>query len=105
MKQARFAVLLAVVFTLVLSWSVLANYSAEVDEWLKTVGLDPYAPEMEDWDAVYEKAKAEGKVIIYTSSSRTIQVKDEFEALYPGIEVEVYHLGTTDSINKLHREQ
>jgi iron(III) transport system substrate-binding protein len=67
------------------------TYPQDVDAWLKEVGLGPYAPEVEDWDAIYEKAKQEGRVVIYTSSSRTIQIKDEFEALYPGIEVEVYH--------------
>ncbi|NMB00687.1 MAG: hypothetical protein GX971_04085, partial [Firmicutes bacterium] len=105
MKQTRFVWTLAVILLLTLTLGVSANYPAEVDTWLKEVGLGKYAPETEDWDAVYEKAKQEGRVVIYTSSSRTIQVKDEFEALYPGIEVEVYHLGTTDSINKLQREQ
>jgi len=106
MKQKWFAALLAVSLLITLSLGAFAQaYPQDVDAWLKEVGLGPYAPEVEDWDAIYEKAKQEGRVVIYTSSSRTIQIKDEFEALYPGIEVEVYHLGTTESLNKLHREQ
>ncbi|NLM53862.1 MAG: ABC transporter substrate-binding protein, partial [Firmicutes bacterium] len=106
MRQTWFAALLAVGLLVTLSLGALAQaYPQDVDTWLREVGLGPYAPEAEDWDAIYEKAKQEGRVVIYTSSSRTIQVKDEFEALYPGIEVEVYHLGTTESLNKLHREQ
>ena len=105
MAQRRTALMLVFVLLLALSANVFANYPKEVDDWLRVVGLGPYTPETEDWDAVYQKAKAEGKVTIYTSSSRTIQVKEEFESIYPGIEVEVYHLGTTESITKLHREQ
>lgn len=77
----------------------------EVDEWLRTNQLGPYTPAEIDWDAVYEAAKREGKVVIYTSSSRTISLKDEFERLYPGVTMEVYELGSTGSIEKLFREQ
>ena len=106
MKRTWFAAVLALDVVLTVSVGVFAaDYPQDVDAWLRETGFGPYAPEEEDWDAVYEKAKQEGRVVIYTSSSRTIQIKEEFEALYPGIEVEVYHLGTTESINKLHKEQ
>ena len=77
----------------------------EVDDWLREVQIGPYLPESIDWDAVYEAAKKEGKVVIYTSSSRTISLKEEFESLYPGVTMEVYELGSTGSIEKLFREQ
>lgn len=77
----------------------------DVDEWMKVAALGPYQPDVIDWDSVYEAAKREGKVVIYTSSSRTIGLKDEFESLYPGITLEVYELGSTGSIEKLFREQ
>ena len=106
MNRTWFAAVLALAVVLTVSVGVFAaDYPQDVDAWLRETGFGPYAPEEEDWDAVYEKAKQEGRVVIYTSSSRTIQIKEEFEALYPGIEVEVYHLGTTESINKLHKEQ
>lgn len=81
-----------------------AAVPADVDAWLKANELGPYLPEAIDWDAVYEGAKKEGKVVIYTSSSRTIGLKDEFESLYPGVTLEVYELGSTGSIEKLFRE-
>lgn len=77
----------------------------EVDDWLREVQIGPYLPESIDWDEVYEAAKKEGKVVIYTSSSRTISLKEEFESLYPGVTLEVYELGSTGSIEKLFREQ
>jgi iron(III) transport system substrate-binding protein len=58
------------------------------DAWLKAAGLGPYQPATEDWQAIYEAAKAEGKVVIYSLSSRIYQVVDAFKAAYPGIEVE-----------------
>ena len=58
------------------------------DAWLKATGLGPYQPATEDWQAIYDAAKAEGKVVIYSISSRIYQVVDAFKAAYPGIEVE-----------------
>lgn len=77
----------------------------EVDAWLKQVQIGPYQPSKVDWDQVYQAAKHEGKVVIYTSSSRTISLKGEFESLYPGVTLEVYELGSTGSIEKVEREQ
>ncbi|MGB4007285.1 MAG: ABC transporter substrate-binding protein [Bacillota bacterium] len=78
---------------------------ADVDAWLKQVEIGPYQPAKVDWDKVYQAAKREGKVVIYTSSSRTISLKSEFESLYPGVTMEVYELGTTGAIEKVEREQ
>lgn len=96
----------ALVLTLLLAVTAGANtLPPDVDNWLRTHELGPYQPDEIDWDAVYEAAKKEGKVVIYTSSSRTIGLKEEFESLYPGITMEVYELGSTGSIEKLFREQ
>lgn len=43
----------------------------------------------ESMDELYEKAKAEGSLVIYTISSRTAKVANSFKEAYPGIEVEV----------------
>ncbi|NLJ79946.1 MAG: hypothetical protein GX335_02860, partial [Firmicutes bacterium] len=103
--KRRLLTLVSSVAVLLLFSMVVAAMPAEVDQWLQEVKLGPYAEEEIDWDEIYELAKAEGKVVIYTSSSRTISLQDEFEALYPGVELETYHLGTTGSIDKLYREQ
>jgi iron(III) transport system substrate-binding protein len=78
---------------------------AEVDAWLRSVELGPYTPPRVNWDAVYRAARREGKVVVYTSSSRVPALKREFAARYPGVEFEAYHLGTAGSIDRLEREQ
>ncbi len=75
------------------------------EAWLKAAGLGPYQPAVEDWQAIYEAAKAEGKVVIYSLSSRIYQVVDAFKATYPGIEVEAYDMTDVEQIEKLTREQ
>src|SRR5690625_1378978 len=55
-------------------------------------------------DELYEKAKQEGKVVIYAKGSKFIDVKASFEARYPGITVEPYKISSGDLIEKLRRE-
>ncbi|OPZ63700.1 MAG: hypothetical protein BWY85_01565 [Firmicutes bacterium ADurb.Bin506] len=85
--------------------ALAAALPAEVDAWAKQAQVGPYQPSKVDWNQVYEAAKKEGKVVIYTSSSRTISLKEEFESLYPGVTLEVYELGSTGAIEKVEREQ
>jgi len=59
----------------------------------------------EDWEAIYEAAKGEGKVVIYSLSSRIFDAVESFKAQYPGIEVEASDMLTVDQIEKLTREQ
>ena len=79
-------------------------YASDFDEWLETSQLGPYAPEHEDWDAVYEAAKNEGKVVIYTSTSRIFDAAQSFEKAYPGIAVEAYNLSGVEIYEKIERE-
>ena len=60
---------------------------------------------MEDWDAIYEAAKKEGKVVIYSLSSRIFDAVESFKAQYPGIEVEASDMTGVDQVEKLTREQ
>ena len=46
-----------------------------LDSWLKEAQLGPYLAAQENLDTVLEKAKAEGKVIVYSSTSRTGKLK------------------------------
>ena len=59
----------------------------------------------EDWDAIYAAAKKEGKVVVYSLSSRIFKAADSFKAQYPGIEVEASDMTGVDQIEKLTREQ
>jgi iron(III) transport system substrate-binding protein len=112
MKRRAVSILLALA---ILSLAVLScgkAGSADLEgltdaqvEWAKTAQLGPYAPETQDWAAIEAAAKAEGKVVIYSNSSRWETIKESFEAQYPGITVEGYDISTVDLITKLQTEQ
>lgn len=59
----------------------------------------------EDWDEIYESAKLEGKVVIYSLSSRIFKAVEEFKTMYPGVEVEATDIPTIQQIEKIKREQ
>jgi iron(III) transport system substrate-binding protein len=56
------------------------------------------------WQKIVKKAKAEGKVVVYSSSSRIPKAGKTFKAKY-GIEVEGHDLGSTETVQKALREQ
>jgi iron(III) transport system substrate-binding protein len=68
--------------------------------WLETAALDKEFDEA----ALYEAAKKEGKVVLYSMSSRTADVKTAFEEKYPGITIDVYDMRITEIIEKVERE-
>jgi iron(III) transport system substrate-binding protein len=59
----------------------------------------------ENWDQIYKAAKKEGKVAIYSLSSRIGEAVKEFKTMYPGIEVEATDIPTVEQLEKLKREQ
>lgn len=68
--------------------------------WAKKAALDaPDTPEQ-----LYEAAKKEGKVVIYSMSSRIKDVKSAFEKKYPGVAVEAYDMRNTEIFEKIERE-
>jgi len=67
-------------------WSQ-TTYPKETDEWLKKSALDLYEPKAYDEKEIYEKAKLEKEVSIYSYSSRVHQFGKTFEQQYPGIKV------------------
>ncbi len=76
---------LALVLTLALLAAPVALAGEKETAWATENGL--YLDE--SMEALYEKAKAEGSLVIYTISSRTAKVANSFKQAYPGIEVEV----------------
>lgn len=70
-------------------------------EWAESVGLN----KTETTDELYELAKKEGKVVVYSQSSRIKDVKASFEKKYPGIEVEGYKMSSPEIVEKVIREQ
>lgn len=53
---------------------------------------------------LYEQAKKEGKVVVYSVSSRISAVKKSFEDAYPGVTVDATDLHPNELIEKVSRE-
>ncbi|MCS7463493.1 extracellular solute-binding protein [Paenibacillus doosanensis] len=70
-------------------------------EWAEQNGLY----KTETVEELYEKAKKEGKVTVYSTSGRINDVEKTFEAKYPGIQVEAFDLKSNVIMDKLIREQ
>ncbi|WP_282940334.1 extracellular solute-binding protein [Paenibacillus sp. RC67] len=68
--------------------------------WAEKAGLNKTETAAE----LYAKAKEEGSVVLYSMSSRVSDVKDSFEAKYPGVKVEAYNISSVDMLEKLVRE-
>lgn len=100
-----FVLLVGVLLFGVVALTQTTPLTPEQEAWLKKAQIGPYQPEVEDWDAIYEAAKAEGKVVILSISSRIFQVVESFKAAYPGIEVEAYDMWDVAQVEKLTREQ
>lgn len=84
--------ILALILSLALLLSLAGTALAgdKEDKWAEDNGLLLDEP----MDELYEKAKAEGKLVIYTISSRTQKVANAFAEVYPGIDVEVYDISS-----------
>lgn len=68
--------------------------------WIAAAALD--APDTVD--QLYAAAKKEGKVVVYSMSSRIKNVKADFEKKYPGVIVEAYDMRNTEIFEKVERE-
>ena len=80
------------------------GYPPEMDAWAKEAKLGKY-DKKQDWNEIIEKAKQEGKVVVYSSSSRIAGLAEDFAKLYPGIEVESFDLGSVKTFEKTIQEQ
>jgi iron(III) transport system substrate-binding protein len=71
-------------------------------DWLKKAGLGSNAP-AQDWKAIEAAARAEGKVIIYSVSSRITRLAKEFKEKF-GVEIEAFDLPSNEQVEKFGRE-
>jgi iron(III) transport system substrate-binding protein len=76
-----------------------------LDAWLKQVELGPYQEAKFDAEALYQKAKAEGRVTVYSYSSRIVEVAKTFEQRYPGIKVQAFDMDSAEIVTKVQAEQ
>lgn len=81
-----------------------SNTPPEMDAWLKSAKLGPY-DKTENWDDIVAAAKAEGEVVVYSSSGRIAKLVKPFNAKYPEIKLTVHDLGSVKSVEKTIREQ
>jgi len=72
---------------------------------LTLIVMNTSADAQENWEEIYKAAKAEGKVVVYSLSSRIFKAVKAFKEKYPGIEVEASDMRGNDQIEKLTREQ
>jgi len=79
--------------------------TAVQDAWAKAAQVGPYQPATLDWGAIQAAAVKEGKVVIYSNSSRWPDVQKTFEAKYPGVKVEGYDISGPELITKVKKEQ
>ncbi len=55
------------------------------EQWAQANGVGPWTPEEEDWEAIEAAALEEGRVVVYSNSSKIEKLIEPFEAMYPGI--------------------
>jgi len=65
--------------------------------------LGQFAPAKQDWKAIEAAARKEGKVVIYSVSSRIFKLQKEFKKKY-GVEIVGYDISSGDQIQKFERE-
>ena len=82
-----------------------SKYPKETEEWLKKSELGSYEPKTYDEKQVYEKAKLEKEVAVYSYSSRVHQFGKTFEQQYPGIKVNGFDMDSTEIVTKVLAEQ
>ena len=75
------------------------------EEWLKANQLGTYTSDTQDWAAIEEAAKKEGKVIVYANSSKIAKAAEIWAEKYPDIAIEGYDLGGDDVLSKTIGEQ
>jgi iron(III) transport system substrate-binding protein len=85
--------------------TVLAIPLQAQDEWLKKAELGPYETKTFDEKQLYEKAKLEKEVNVYSYSSRVHQFGKTFEQQYPGIKVNGFDMDSAEIVTKVLAEQ
>ena len=74
---------------------------AELTEWEKSSGI--YNTDETD-EELYELAKQEGSVTLYSISSRCGKVADAFNAKYPGVVCTAFDISGSELLEKVTRE-
>ncbi len=101
MNKAFIILSLAAIFILISSCAPKQEaINSDMETWLMNAHLDAE----ETTEELYEKALAEDTLVIYSSSTRVMDVKDSFEAQYPGLTVYVKDTRSVDLVDVLKQE-
>jgi iron(III) transport system substrate-binding protein len=107
MKKTLSLTLMVILFLFILvnpSWGQSMS-SKETEEWLSKSELGRYEPKVYNEKQIYEKARLEKEVNIYSYSSRVHQFGKTFEQQYPGIKVNGFDMDSTEIVTKVLAEQ
>ncbi len=107
MKRSRIAMVFMVpVFALAVGslWGQV-RLSRETDGWLRQAELGPYESPSYNEKDLYEKAKLEKEVNVYSYSSRVHNFGKTFQEKFPGIKVNGYDMDSTEIVTKVLAEQ
>ncbi len=75
----------------------------EQSKWLKKAELGQFAPKKQDWKAIEAAARKEGKVVIYSVSSRIFKLQKKFKKKF-GVEVVGHDIQSSIQLEKFRRE-
>lgn len=103
--QAMIGTASAALFSTMGTFSMAQDISPELEAWLQENALGTHAMMEENWDDIVAAAVEEGEVVVYSSSGRIAKLVDHFQALYPGITLTLFDLGSVKTIEKTIREQ
>jgi len=100
--KGKLIMLLAVPVVLLALCGALSPAVAQT-EWAKQAQLGPYATSKQDWAAIEAAARKEGKVVIYSVSSRIFDIQKEFKEKF-GVEIVGHDMESTDQVRKFEHE-
>ncbi len=90
-----------IIFGLIIGLSACSASKSEqeayLDNWQQAAELD----DQQTSEQLYQAALNEDTLIVYSITTRIYDVKDSFEAAYPGLTVEVYDMRVYDMIDVL----
>lgn len=96
--RRKYQTIVTVVALLCLCLSGCAPQSP-MEKWERSAGLNA----RETPEELYQKALEEGTLVVYSESTRAWQLKDSFEAAYPGLVVEVHHIRAAELLAALYK--
>ena len=76
--------------------SEFPHLTEEQVRWLEVAQLGPFASDQQDWGAIEEAARLEGKLVVYSTSARIQNAARAFMAEYPDIAVETLDRSAED---------